>query len=187
MLQANLLLPTAGRSADSFVTLDLMRLPLGILSGVGFLGAGTIIRRPNLVVGVTTAAILWIATVIGLCFGGGEIGLGIAATVLGLLILWVLKWPEQYIRQDRQATFILGLASDGPSPAEIAAAIQAAGYRIANEAIAYEPKVKSCRLQYDVRWRARRIDSRPPDMLAELANRHGVTQIRWNPEGFADA
>src|SRR3984893_2209354 len=40
MIQANLLLSTMGRPADSFVTLDLMRLPLGILTGMGFIGGG---------------------------------------------------------------------------------------------------------------------------------------------------
>src|SRR5580692_845340 len=59
MLQVNLLLPLAGRTPDSFVMNDLMRLPLGILSGMGFIGAGAIIRRDNLIVGVTTAATLW--------------------------------------------------------------------------------------------------------------------------------
>src|ERR1700759_2005439 len=59
MIQANLLLGTAGKAADSFVVLDLMRLPLGILSGMGFIGAGAILRRENLVLGVTTAATLW--------------------------------------------------------------------------------------------------------------------------------
>ena len=39
MIQANLLLATAGKAADSFIVLDLMRLPSGILSGMGFIGA----------------------------------------------------------------------------------------------------------------------------------------------------
>jgi putative Mg2+ transporter-C (MgtC) family protein len=59
MIQANLLLATAGRAPDSFITLDLMRLPLGILSGMGFIGAGAILRRGSMVMGVTTAATLW--------------------------------------------------------------------------------------------------------------------------------
>ena len=45
MIQVNLLLPMRGKVADSYVTLDLMRLPLGILSGIGFIGAGAIVRR----------------------------------------------------------------------------------------------------------------------------------------------
>src|ERR1700744_4067055 len=76
MIQANLLLSLTGKSPGSFITLDVMRLPLGILSGMGFLGAGAIVRRPDLVIGVTTAATLWMVTVIGLCFGGGQFILG---------------------------------------------------------------------------------------------------------------
>ena len=48
MIQVNLLLPTAGKPSDSFVMLDLMRLPLGVLSGTGFIGAGAIVRRNDL-------------------------------------------------------------------------------------------------------------------------------------------
>src|SRR4051794_10544994 len=63
MLQANLLMNSTGKASDSFVVLDLMRLPLGILSGMGFIGAGAILRKDNLVLGVTTAATLWFVTV----------------------------------------------------------------------------------------------------------------------------
>lgn len=77
MLQVNVLLPLAGRSSDSFVMLDLMRLPLGILSGMGFIDAGAILRRGNYVVGVTTAATMWLVTVVGLCFGCGQVTLGL--------------------------------------------------------------------------------------------------------------
>ena len=76
MIQANLLLNSVGKTQDSFVVLDLMRLPLGILSGMGFIGAGAILRKDNLVLGVTTAATLWFTTMMGLCFGGGQLGFG---------------------------------------------------------------------------------------------------------------
>src|SRR5271156_4353417 len=72
MIQTNLLLAMSGKPSSSFVTLDLMRLPLGILSGMGFIGAGTILRRDNFIQGITTAATLWFVTIIGLCFGGGQ-------------------------------------------------------------------------------------------------------------------
>ena len=51
---------------------DLMRFPLGILTGVGFIGAGAILRRDDIVVGVTSAATLWYVTVVGLCIGAGH-------------------------------------------------------------------------------------------------------------------
>jgi MgtC family len=43
-----------------------MRLPLGILTGVGFIGGGAILRRGDIVSGVTPAATMWLATVVGL-------------------------------------------------------------------------------------------------------------------------
>ena len=73
MIQMNLLLPTNGKPHDSYAVMDLMRLPLGILTGVGFIGAGAILRKDNMVIGVTTAATMRFATVVGLCPGGGQV------------------------------------------------------------------------------------------------------------------
>ena len=72
MIQTNILLPLEGKDQGSFAVMDMMRLPLGILTGVGFLGGGAILKRGGSISGVTTAATLWIATVIGLSFGGGD-------------------------------------------------------------------------------------------------------------------
>ena len=58
MIQANILLGTTQNQEGHTNTLDLMRLPLGILTGVGFIGGGAILRRDGLVQGVTTAATL---------------------------------------------------------------------------------------------------------------------------------
>ena len=101
MLQANWLMNTVGKSSGSFVELDLMRLPLGILTGVGFIGGGAIVKRGAGVQGVTTAATLWFVTVIGLCFGGGQIGLGVVGGALSLFILRVLKMLERKLKQKR--------------------------------------------------------------------------------------
>ncbi len=67
-IQVNLLLTVRGKALDSYIVMDLMRLPLGILSGMGFIGGGAILRRDNMVLGVTTAATLWFVTVMGLAF-----------------------------------------------------------------------------------------------------------------------
>src|SRR5438874_967575 len=56
---------------------DPARLGAGILTGIGFLGAGTILRHANVIRGVTTAASLWFVTVLGLAFGSGQIALGL--------------------------------------------------------------------------------------------------------------
>jgi putative Mg2+ transporter-C (MgtC) family protein len=73
MIQTNWLTIHSGDTHNSIVRLDIMRLPLGILSGVGFIGAGAILRRGDTVRGVTTAATIWLVTVVGRCFGGGQL------------------------------------------------------------------------------------------------------------------
>ena len=62
MIPANILLPVNGKTPASFAVMDLMRLPLGILTGVGFIGGGAILKKRDLVNGVTTAATLWLVT-----------------------------------------------------------------------------------------------------------------------------
>src|SRR5688572_10350944 len=52
------------------------RLAAGVLTGIGFLGAGAIVREGVTVRGVTTAAVLWYVTILGLAFGSGHLALG---------------------------------------------------------------------------------------------------------------
>ncbi|RAD74515.1 MgtC/SapB family protein, partial [Burkholderia multivorans] len=103
MLQVNALLGQSGKTPQSFAQLDLMRLPLGILTGMGFIGGGAILHRDGLVTGVTTAATLWFVTVIGLCIGGGQLQLGALGLAVGLVVIWPLRHVEQRLRRTRTA------------------------------------------------------------------------------------
>src|SRR5262249_60606605 len=88
-----------------------LRLRLGSLPGVGFIGAGAILRGPDGVIGVTTAATVWFVTVIGLCFGGGEIVLGLVGTAIALIVLSLLGRVERFIPRIHHAILTVGLAS----------------------------------------------------------------------------
>jgi putative Mg2+ transporter-C (MgtC) family protein len=110
MILTNLLLSVTGKSQDSFATMDPMRLPLGILTGVGFIGAGTIVKKGDLITGVTTAATLWLITVIGLCFGAGQLALGTAATMLAVFTLWFLKWVDVIVPREHRARVVISCA-----------------------------------------------------------------------------
>src|SRR5438270_11635482 len=123
MIQTNILLSLSGKTQQSFAVMDLMRLPLGILTGVGFIGGGTILTKGDAVAGVTTAATLWLVTVIGLCLGGGQLGLGISATALALLILCVLKWLETNLSQVRHACLDVVVEHGGPVDDDLRAAL----------------------------------------------------------------
>lgn len=183
MLQVNLLLPLAGRSPDSFVMNDLMRLPLGILSGMGFIGAGAMMRRDNFVVGVTTAATLWFLTVIGLCFGGGQIALGLVGAALGILILTGMKLIEDRMEQDHQARLMIVRGASGPSDGEIHSILENAGFRISSCAFAATRDVEGSELSCELEWRDKPYTADIPEAIRLLGTREGVVRIAWTPQG----
>jgi putative Mg2+ transporter-C (MgtC) family protein len=182
MILANRLIVTVGKSPDSFVQLDMMRLPLGILTGVGFIGAGAIIRRDDLVLGVTTAATLWFASVIGLCFGAGQIALGIAGSVLGSLALTLLRVAEERLPQHRHARLRLVVAAAaGISEHEVCTRLLAAGYRPGMPAVTYDEPGGRCEWSWDVRWTAYHADPSVPELLDGLAALDGILTLNWEP------
>lgn len=180
MIQANLLLGVRGKTPDSFPTMDVMRLPLGILSGMGFIGGGTILHRGKLVIGVTTAATLWFVTVMGLCFGGGQIWLGVAALGLGLLTLWIFKMVERHLREDRSIRLTLTVDGSGPSDEEVRLALLHGDLKILSSRIAHTVQDGRRSMRFELRWRARETESDPPAVLRELQSRPGIARIAWN-------
>jgi putative Mg2+ transporter-C (MgtC) family protein len=179
MVQTNLLLGTVGRTADSFVTLDLMRLPLGILTGMGFIGGGAILRRESLVLGVTTAATLWFVTVIGLCFGGGQISLGTAAFVLGMLVLSGLRWFDYRMKQEQHGTLILTTERDNPPEQEIQAIVRKAGYKISVSSVAYASQAEQRQLEFKLQWRGVPQSADAPPFLRQLLQDQRVSAAQW--------
>lgn len=77
--------------------LDPTRIVHGVVTGVGFLGAGSIIRTGGDVHGLTTAASVWMVSAIGVAVGVHAYGLAIAGTVLALLVLEGFRWIERFL------------------------------------------------------------------------------------------
>jgi len=92
--------------AGDHVSLDPSRIAAQVVSGIGFLGAGSIILRGDKIRGLTTAASLWTVSGIGLAVGGGMYTASIASTVIILGILAGIKpFEERYIRH-RQSVLV---------------------------------------------------------------------------------
>jgi putative Mg2+ transporter-C (MgtC) family protein len=179
MMQANILMPSAGRAHDSFVVLDLARWPLGILTGVGFIGAGAILRRGDMVQGVTTAATMWFVTVIGLCFGGGQLALGITGTLIGLFVLWVMKWLDDAIPRTQHARLIVVSDRDVPIEDLIRGEFPARRFGIRLAQTVYGVPGEPQEEQYDVRWAAAGKPVPPKTCLEKLRKEDGIRQVKW--------
>ena len=78
-------------SGDTIVRADPTRIAAQIVTGIGFLGAGAIIREGLNVRGLTTAATLWVVAAIGMACGAGYYWPAAATTVLTILALWPLR------------------------------------------------------------------------------------------------
>jgi putative Mg2+ transporter-C (MgtC) family protein len=175
MVQANLLLPLAGKAPNGFVNMDAMRLPLGILTGMGFIGGGAILRRGSLVMGVTTAATLWVVTVMGLSFGGGQLGLGVAAGLLTLFIVWLLKRVDDVLPQSSKATLTLTLAAQGASRELDAESLGLAALRLVKRGWA----IAQCRqtIIYEIEFRG--AEPELMTRLDQLAHEPGVVGVEF--------
>lgn len=82
------------------VSIDPLRIAAGVITGIGFLGAGTIIREREGVRGLTTAASLWVVAAIGLAVGIGFYSASIFATALTLLALFFLRYFEKILFEE---------------------------------------------------------------------------------------
>lgn len=179
MLVVNLLITQAGKTPTSFIQLDLMRLPLGVLSGIGFIGAGAIIRKGDLTVGVTTAATLWFSTMLGILYGAGLLYLAIIATALAYLTLTAMRHLEFRVLRERHGQLVLNFGEGAPTEAEIRARIVVQPCIIQTWSVQYEND-QLVRIRCDVQWRAN-AEQAPftPASIAELRSLPGITAFHW--------
>lgn len=128
------------------VTLDPSRVAAQVVSGIGFIGAGTIIFQKQIVRGLTTAAGLWATAGIGLAVGAGMFWVGIAAMVLTLVGLEVLNF---FFKSIGMRSISIEFSIDNRDVLKlITERLNIEGYRLIN----YEMKVSICseRVSYDV-------------------------------------
>lgn len=115
------------------VTLDPTRMAQGIMTGIGFLGAGAIMREGLSVRGLTTAASIWITAAIGILVGIGFHAPALMAALLTLGTLSVFRWIESKMRVQVYAHFIVRFARKASLPEdELRRLVESNGFTIAN-------------------------------------------------------
>jgi putative Mg2+ transporter-C (MgtC) family protein len=102
-----------------------------IVTGVGFLGAGTILRDRGRIVGLTTASIIWLAAAIGMSVGVGLILLALCTTAIALLVLWLFPAIEGWVdRTHGERTYLVVCANKAASYAAVEKLFKASGMRV---------------------------------------------------------
>ena len=89
----------------NYVNMDPGRLPAQVLSGIGFLGAGAILKTSNGIKGLTTAAGIWATACIGIAIGYGQYILGISAWIFVMATLYILKKIDNIFFKKKETIF----------------------------------------------------------------------------------
>ena len=162
-------------SGASVVRADPTRIAAQIVTGIGFLGAGAIIRQGLSVRGLTTAATLWVVAAIGLAAGAGYYSAAVVATVLVLVSLWPLRILAYriFVRFRPERGRMLVELAPGGAAAPVLAAVEQAGGLIESLTVAGDEERRSLALDVDLTDEARRAAT---SAVSEL---EGVRGIRW--------
>jgi putative Mg2+ transporter-C (MgtC) family protein len=164
---------------EDLVAVDTSRIAASVVTGVGFLGGGAILRTGLSVQGLTTAAGLWLVAAIGLSAGAGMYVISVAATGLGVVALTVLRRVERKEDDILRRRVTLVLDDSAPPLAQILGQLSQRGIVVAPAE--YDKQVDERRVQ--VTFQARVAKSRGEELLALLESQAGVRRVRIEPLG----
>jgi putative Mg2+ transporter-C (MgtC) family protein len=158
------------------VVIDPTRMAQGIMTGIGFLGAGVIVKEGLTVRGLTTAASIWITAAIGILAGIGfyfAAGLGTLAT-LGTLSLF--RWIEGKMPSEFYANFLIRFPREKVMPeAELRRLIAEHGFDVAN--MSYRIAGQGREFEYQMMLRTLHAGN-TQSLSARLASEASVTEFR---------
>jgi putative Mg2+ transporter-C (MgtC) family protein len=159
-----LALTTTARMADP------ARLAAQIVTGIGFLGAGTILQTRGGIHGLTSAATIWVVAAIGMLCGAGEIAAALGATILVIVVLVLLGRFENYVLDRRRIRGTVRVSLN-VSVQEVRNVIEENGIRI--DAIDVYETGRSRLIEMRVRGSTARLRN----AAEELDDRDGVLDI----------
>ena len=163
-------------SGASVVRADPTRIAAQIVTGIGFLGAGAIIRQGLSVRGLTTAATLWVVAAVGMAAGAGYYSVAAITTGLVLLALWPLRIVAYrvLIRFRADDGRLLVALPPGRPPGDVIDELEKTGARIVSLEASQEGERR--RLEFDVRLPR---DIAPARIVARIADLQDVVEVRW--------
>lgn len=132
-------------SSSTTVRADPARIAASVMTGIGFLGAGVIIKSGGVVRGLTTAACLWMVAGVGMAVGTGLYVPAVIVTIIALFNLLLLKQIERLFRKDQFYTLVIHAANFRVNLNKINAIIQGFKMRIVERRIETDTVTgKSC-------------------------------------------
>ena len=159
-----------------FSTVDPTRVAAQIVTGIGFLGAGAIIRQGLSVRGLTTAATLWLVAAIGLTTGAGYYSAAVITTLIALVSLWPLRIASHVVmvRFRPESGRVLAQLPAGETPAPLVEEVERLGARLHTLEISQEGDRRNVLLDVELPKGAEATE-----VVAKLAEIEHVLGARW--------
>jgi putative Mg2+ transporter-C (MgtC) family protein len=158
---------------------DPARLAVGVLTGMGFIGSGVVLHKGNRIEGLTTAALLWFTTMLGLCFGSGEYRLGACGLGIAALALLVLPRLERHVHTISEARLSVTTSLAGTGPEGLAEILEQAGVSPIETDIAQDLVAGTRTVGFSVRFRRGHPIAIPEKITAAVAGAVGVRSVSW--------
>lgn len=158
---------------------DPARLAAGVLTGMGFLGAGAIIKDGVSVRGVTTAATLWSVTILSLIFGAGAFVLGGILWALMVVTLMGLPYLEHLVKNDWYGWVDIRCALDGVDDKDIRARLERHGVRVKRVGLTYDFEKKERCMRLELKFKSAPLYDLAREVLDDLRTLPGVRELRW--------
>lgn len=158
------------------VVLDPSRVAAQIVTGIGFIGAGVIIFRREIIRGLTTAASVWLVAALGMAVGGGLYSPAVGATAIGLAVLAVMKPIERRLIDSRRPQWLrIVMDRRQMSLGELREALTASGAVVDQIDARYSEDPTKSRVDVLLR---RATSERIAHLLENLPERTGVREVR---------
>jgi putative Mg2+ transporter-C (MgtC) family protein len=164
-------------AGGNVVRADPTRIAAQIVTGIGFLGAGAIIRQGLSVRGLTTAATLWVVAAIGMAVGAGYYWGAVVTTAVVLISLWPLRIVARMGTsrfRPQTSTLVVQLPS-GESPGPLIDEVEQLGARVKSLEIGHEADRRTVVLDVTM---PPRVDA--PRVIAKVGDLEHVLEVRWN-------
>lgn len=148
------------------IAVDPARLAYGVMSGVGFLGAGAILKSGFTIRGLTTAASLWCIAAIGMACGFAMYVVALFAAALVIFSLFALNLIERIVEGHWYKSIRVTCADSDANVEKITALLQSHGARILDVSYAYDREKHTVTITYSVRFRERAVAPRIYETLS---------------------
>ena len=160
-------------------TPDPARLSAQVITGVGFLGAGTIMKEGPSIKGLTTAASVWAVACLGVAAGGGYYAIALIGTVGILVTLVIFEWLQRKLMTDRYESHLFSVTCTrvGETLGRINALASRLNGRITGIQIE-EKNPEEFEIQFKADFSGRRAETHLQDFMAALSEDENTTVVQ---------